>query len=68
MSNYRGKALEARFADWPPSFGNWEGGYTDRNGQRWVHVPWSGWQRDTRVSPFMRTPRAPRRWWQFWRS
>lgn len=28
-----------------PASGNWEGGYTDRSGQRWVHVAHEGWRK-----------------------
>jgi hypothetical protein len=39
---------------WPlEEAGGWEGGCTDSAGQRWVHVPWVGWQR-ARPSPFFR--------------
>lgn len=38
---------------WPlPEGGNWEGGTADAEGNRWVHVPWTGWEM-ARPSPFL---------------
>lgn len=44
-----------------PHAGNWEGGYTDRHGQHWVHVPWQGWQ-PAAPTPYLVGP--PRRRWR----
>lgn len=41
---------------WPlPDGGTWEGGTTDRHGNRWVHVPHKGWQLASPL-PFFRNP------------
>lgn len=42
---------------WPPEGGSWEGGCTTKDGTRWVHVPWEGWQEDTSPRPFIHQPR-----------
>ena len=31
---------------WPPPGENWEGGYRDEKGQRWVHTPNEGWREE----------------------
>lgn len=48
---------------WPPSGGNWEGGYTDSLGHQWRHVPWVGWQRVSRPAFFV-----PAKAWPRWRQ
>lgn len=49
---------------WPPADGNWEGGYTDEHGRRWLHIPNQGWTL-TGPPPYLTTVR--RRWlWARW--
>ncbi|MER7213186.1 hypothetical protein ABT340_39500 [Streptosporangium sp. NPDC000239] len=42
---------------WPPAGENWEGGYRDKQGRRWVHVPNEGW-REANPAPFLKTKGA----------
>jgi hypothetical protein len=48
---------------WPPAGTNWEGGFTDDLGRRWVHVPWQGW----RIATPLWTVHQRRRWWHLLR-
>ncbi|MFC3986474.1 hypothetical protein [Streptosporangium jomthongense] len=43
---------------WPPAGENWEGGYRDGQGRRWVHVPNEGW-REVNPAPFLKAENSP---------
>lgn len=43
-----------------PWSGNVEGGYTDRQGRRWLHVPNKGWRLAAQPEPFLALRRAPK--------
>lgn len=42
---------------WPAAGGNWEGGFTDHDGRRWMHVPNVGWRVDDSQSPYLKRSR-----------
>lgn len=45
-------------------YGDWDGGCTDIDGQRWRHYPGLGWKRIGDPIP----PTSPRRWSNAWMS
>lgn len=48
---------------WPEPGGNWQGGYLDHHGNRWLHIPNQGWTADKNYRPYLLpTPRRP--WWR----
>lgn len=46
---------------WPTAGGNWEGGFTDKRGRRWIHEPRKGWRAYDR--PVYLKPRQVWCWW-----
>ena len=53
---------EAFDRSWPGAAGeNWEGGLTDGQGYRWIHVPHAGWRLADRP-PYL-TPAPRLSWW-----